>query len=510
MIYKEQAQTRSSRHRFVRLILVGLIIFAVGTIAHCSIQLMADVQIRISSSNHPLDCSTYGKDGFPECNCMSYMVIFHHVNKLLFVFLQTLFLCLIAYKQPKPRWWLYLMISTILIVDIYLALWGLIYKFKCEHSHEDKDSPLFPDFPGVPYDLKSKCHKLAETANLYKIRTEYVQWLYPLQGEFFLCASGLLLSAWYLMTTRESSTSSADETVHQSTSTDLFGLTTGGSTEQKARNPCRGALLSTLLGAALAAIFLASNILLYRVTLEDCQELDDGLVNATHGISVEDAMVWHGSQWIVYHLITIVTTLAIVLELVCLPSKRKWPLRNRHVGTWSFPSFCPDSQHLTAAHFQPTDCAPWLHAQLAITSSILAVVDALLQTCLVFYGSRFSCKHRGQTGCETSARSERDPLIRQSQNFCIAKHLLTFLAVCDVSVWVVQSLEALNKQMRAYSAPSQYFGPSVWLNIVSCFNPVHSISIVLPAFWNCLFCSLPRGEQRDVCWYSVNLKRLVL
>lgn len=71
VIYKEQAQTRSSRHRFVRLILVGLIIFAVGTIAHCSIQLMADVQIRISSSNHPLDCSTYGKDGFPECNCMS-------------------------------------------------------------------------------------------------------------------------------------------------------------------------------------------------------------------------------------------------------------------------------------------------------------------------------------------------------------------------------------------------------------------------------------------------------
>lgn len=285
---------------------------------------------------------------------MQLHVVFHHVNKLLFVFLQTLFLCLIAYKQPKPRWWLYLMISTILIVDIYLALWGLIYKFKCEHSHEDKDSPLFPDFPGVPYDLKSKCHKLAETANLYKIRTEYVQWLYPLQGEFFLCASGLLLNAWYLMTTRESSTSSADETVHQSTSTDLFGLTTGGSTEQKARNPCRGALLSTLLGAALAAIFLASNILLYRVTLEDCQELDDGLVNATHGISVEDAMVWHGSQWIVYHLITIVTTLAIVLELVCCHQKE-----SGHFGIdmWVLGVFLPFvlipniMQLITAAHF---------------------------------------------------------------------------------------------------------------------------------------------------------------
>lgn len=214
-------------------------------------------------------------------------------------------------------------------------------------------------------------------------------------------------------------------------------------------------------------------------------------------------MVWHGSQWIAYRLVTTLAAVVILQDLVCHHNTGRG-----HIGVdmWLLGVFLPVVlvpqiiQIITAAHLQSNECSPWIHAQLTIASSVLAVTDALLQTSLVFYGSQFSPHHRTRDEQVQTFTSEKDPLNGQRQTSCWTKHFLVILALCDISIWIIKSLEALNKQMRAFSAPSQYFGAEIWLNIDSCFNPVQALFYFhcFACLWELFVVFTPENRTPDV------------
>ena len=480
VISKEQPEKDKTRHRFVRIILLGLIIFALVTVANCVVQLMADIQLQIRSSaslDLHLHCLNRRSDNFHECNCVSYTVIIHHVVKLLFASMQTIFLYLFASKRLKHRFWLQLMMATVLIGDIYLAVWSLIFKFRQEQFHDaNKESPLFPDFPGVPYPLKDTCQKLGDSAFLYKFRVSVIQWLYPLQTEFFLCASGMFLSVW-LNLPEDSKTAESAVTYgsgFRSTIRDRAWTSTTA-VDHKIRKYSCGTVVITIIGAFLAVGLAVSNLVRGLVPCSTRGCLNDSVADPIDNgnFSLEDAMIWDGSQWVAHHTLTLVVTLIILLELVCRHERGHghFGLDMRVLGVFLPIVLVPIVMEIIAAgYFTPTKCVPWLHAQLTIASNTLAIADALLQTALVFYGSQFSHNHRRDS--QPAVFTERTHLNGSSPNFCITKHLLLFLAICDLPIWLDRSLEALNSQIQTYSAPSQYFDPDVWLNIVSCINPI--------------------------------------
>lgn len=483
VISKEQPERDKERHRFLRIVLGGLLIFALVTVANFVVQLMGDIQLQISSSKSP-DLQSYcsnANDNFDECNCVSYTVILHHVVKLLFAVMQTIFLVLFASKRLKHRWWLQPVIATILIADLYAAVWALIFKFREEQSHYSREkSPLFPDFPGAPPPLKGTCQKIAEKAFLYKFRISVVQWLYPLQTEFFLCASGMFLGIWLNLAmveegTRQPSTTIDSEPPHIRgrawTSIAING-------NNVSRMCSRGTVVITVIGAVIAVVLTVSNIVRGRVpcSTAGCEE-NTSAVNTTENdeISLHYAMLWDGSQWIVQYNLTLVVTILILLDLVCCHKKEHghFNLDMRVLGVFlPIVLVVKVMEIIAAGYFTPSTCVPWLHAQLTIASNVLALADALFQTALVFHGCEFSHSHMSIRDNQDPVLTERTRLIGSNEGICIARYLLLFLAICDLPVWLDRSLEALNIAIRTHSAPSQYFGPDIWLNIVSCINPV--------------------------------------
>ncbi|XP_062513173.1 uncharacterized protein LOC134188969 [Corticium candelabrum] len=493
MISKAEAQHDVTRRSFASYILIGVVIFALGTAANVVMQVMGDVQVLMKSAEIlTINCTNSDNRGesIEECNCVSYWQIIQHVTKLLFVISETIFLSLCVTKHLVPKWWLQLMMANLLAIDIYLAIWTWVYKFTSEHSHNEGEPHLYPDFPGVPESLQYVCKNLSITLTLYKIRSKSIPWLYPLQTEFFLCAAGLLLNFWFHIPNSQKPQGQTGE-MHSLSTSDVNIGQARRRVRAQGRGLCNGTIISSLLGACTGLFFFVMVLILGIIDLQDCNNENKHTGSADHNdtysISTKVAMEWHSYQWIGFRIITITITTVVLLDLFCF-HKRRQDVHST-VDMWVLGVFLPAvivfqlSQLIAAAYLQPSDCSPRIHGQLVITTSVMAVLDGLLQTGLVLCGPHFSCDLKSRS--HQSEDVERTPLVQHEGHCCLAKHLLTFLAFCDLSVWLVRSLEAINKQLRSRSAPSQYFGPNIWPNIASFIYPILALF-----YFHCFACLL--------------------
>ena len=386
--------------------------------------------------------------------------------------------------------------QNLLVVDVYEALWSLVYKFASEHWDSDGELTLFPDFPGVPMHLQDICYNISRSSSLHTIQRSSIKWLFPLQAEFYLCSAGLLLNFWFHaqepnVAGEHDGQVSLEMTTTADTSTllDYTPRFQRQQTRTRIRIFCGGSIVSFILGACVSVCFFVLVLIQGLVDLGDCKDSVDGKAypNATSDISTKDAMAWHNSQWIGFRLITITTCTAILLDLLCCHEQRReghFGIDNLVLGVF-LPAVVVYHilRLVAAAYLQPTECTPLIHGQLTITISFMAVADALLQVGIVFCGSHFAC-HQPSSRCQRQDE-EKVALVGNRKPFCIARHLLAFLAMCDLAVWLIRSLEAINKQMDTVTAPCQYFGKATWSHIANALYPILALF-----YFHCFACLL--------------------
>jgi hypothetical protein len=472
LISKEHPEIDKQRFRFVRINLVGLFIFALATIVNSVLQLMSDSQLlRLSLDNITIQnyCLKH-TDNFHECNCVSYTAIFEHVGKIFLTVMQTIFLLLFAGKRLKQRWWLQPMIATILAVDLYLAIWSAVHKFGLEQSDNESssprnESPLYRDFPSVPQPLRNVCLELAGNSFFYKLNVSAVKWLYPAQTEFYLCASGMFLSMWLNLGKVEDSTGKQTTRRRPPSLQGINGI--------QIRTMCSTiTVVTAVIGSVLAFTLTVSNVVRGYVPCSTAHCPGNSTAGNTI-LSLNDAMLWDGSQWISHHSLALVVTILIFLDLICFHEKK-----HAHFGLdmtvlgilLPIVVVVKVMVIIAAGYFKPTECVQWIPSQLTIIFGVLALADGFLQTTLVFYCCEFSHRHISARSQHTRP-TETTPL-NGGSHICISRCLLLFLAIIDLPIWVDRSLENTNKQIQMNSAPAHFFGADTWFNVCGFFNPI--------------------------------------